>query len=38
MKETVQEYIERIQGKMAGKNPMQVQGATAQKLAKLIKA
>src|SRR5262245_25867367 len=37
MKETVQEYIQRIQGKMAGKNPMQVQGATAQKLAKLIK-
>lgn len=37
MKETVQEYIERIQGKMAGKKPMQVQGATAQKLAKLIK-
>lgn len=37
MKETVQEYIERIQRKINGKNPMQVQGATAQRLAKLIK-
>lgn len=37
MKETVQEYIQRIQGKIAGKNPVEVQGATAKKLAKLIK-
>ncbi len=37
MKETVQEYIKRIQAKIAGKKPLQVQAATAQKLAKLIK-
>jgi len=37
MKETVQEYIQRIQGKVAGKKPVQVQGAAAQKIAKLIK-
>ncbi|HWZ96738.1 MAG TPA: DinB family protein [Candidatus Dormibacteraeota bacterium] len=37
MKETVQEYIQRIQGKIAGKKPMRVQDATPQKLAKLIR-
>jgi len=37
MKETVQEYIQRIQAKIAGKNPMQVQSVTAQKIGKLIK-
>jgi uncharacterized damage-inducible protein DinB len=37
MKETVQEYIQRIQGKAAGKNPMQVQATTAKKLAELMK-
>jgi DinB family protein len=37
MKETVQEYIQRIQAKLAGKKPIQVQAATPRKLAKLIK-
>jgi uncharacterized damage-inducible protein DinB len=37
MKETVQEYIQRIQGKIAGKNPLQVQTATPKKLAGLLR-
>src|SRR5262245_44327286 len=37
MKETVQEYIQRIQSKIAGQNPVKVQGTTAQKLARFIK-
>ena len=32
MKETVQEYVQRIQSKVQGKNPLQVQAATAKKL------
>jgi hypothetical protein len=38
MKETVQEYIQRIQGKLAGQDPLKVQAATAKKLARLIQA
>jgi hypothetical protein len=37
MKETVQEYIARIQGKIAGKDPLRVQSATAKKLAGLLR-
>ncbi|MGB8323598.1 MAG: DinB family protein, partial [Candidatus Acidiferrum sp.] len=37
MQETVQQYVQRIQGKLAGQNPIKVQAATAQKLAKLMK-
>lgn len=37
MKETVQEYIQRIQGKVAGKDPLRVQTTTARKLAGLVK-
>lgn len=37
MKETVQEYIQRIQGKTAGKDPLRVQSATAKNLANLLK-
>ena len=37
MKETVQEYMRRIQGKLAGQDPLKVQAATAKKLARLIK-
>ncbi len=37
MKETPQEYTHRITGYMAGKNPLQVQAATAKKLERLIK-
>ncbi len=37
MKETVQEYIARIQGKVAGKDPLRVQSTTAKKLAGLLK-
>ncbi len=37
MKETVQEYVQRISGKIAGKDPRKVQAATAKQLAKLIK-
>jgi uncharacterized damage-inducible protein DinB len=37
MKETVQEYIRRIQGKIAGKNPLQVQTVTPKKLAGLLR-
>lgn len=37
MKETVQEYIQRIQGKIAGKDPIATQAATAKKLSALLK-
>ncbi len=37
MKETVQEYVQRIQGKLAGQDPLKVQAATPKKLARLIK-
>ncbi len=37
MKETVQEYIQRMRTLMAGKNPTKVQAATAKKLQQLIK-
>ena len=37
MKETVQEYVQRIQGKLAGQDPSKVQSATAKKLARLLK-
>lgn len=37
MKETVQEYVQRIQGKLAGQDPLKVQAATPKKLAPLIK-
>ena len=37
MRETVQQYVQRIQNKLVGQNPIKVQAATAQKLAKLMK-
>jgi hypothetical protein len=37
MKETVQEYVQRIQGKLAGQDPLKVQSTTAKKLARLIR-
>ena len=37
MKETVPEYIARIEGKIAGKDPLRVQSTTAKKLAGLLK-
>src|SRR5208282_4047103 len=37
MKETVQEYVQRIQGKLAGQDPLKVQSTAAKKLARLIK-
>jgi hypothetical protein len=37
MKETPQQYTQRIVGHMEGKKPLAVQGATAKKLARLIK-
>ena len=37
MKETVQEYVQRIRSKLAGQNPLKVQSATARKLERLIK-
>jgi DinB superfamily len=37
MKETVQEYVQRIRSKIAGQNPLKVQSATARKLERLIK-
>lgn len=37
MKETVQEYMDRISGLMEGKKPLAVQSATAKRLEKLIK-
>lgn len=36
MTESVQEYVQRIQGKLAGQDPVKVQATTAKKLAKLI--
>jgi hypothetical protein len=36
MKETVQEYVQRIQGKIAGQDPLKVQSTTAKKLARLV--
>ena len=38
MKETVQEYVQRIQGKLAGQDPLKVQSTTAKKMARLIKS
>ena len=37
MKETVQEYIQRIQGKIAGKDPLRVQAATPKRLAAVMR-
>jgi hypothetical protein len=37
MKETVQEYVQRIQSKIAAQDPLKVQAATAKKLERLIK-
>jgi hypothetical protein len=37
MKETVQEYIQRIHGKIAGKDPLRVQAATPKKLTALLR-
>ena len=37
MKETVQEYVQRIQGKLAGQDPLKVQSAATKKLARIIK-
>jgi len=37
MKETVQEYIQRIQGKIAGKDPIRTQTETAKRLTGLLK-
>jgi hypothetical protein len=37
MKETTQVYMQRIQGKLAGQDPLKVQAATAKKLSRLIK-
>jgi hypothetical protein len=36
MIETVQQYVQRIEGKLADQDPLKVQAATAQKLIKLI--
>jgi hypothetical protein len=38
MKETVQEYVQRIQGKLAGQDPLTVQTATPKKLTRLIRS
>jgi len=37
MKETVQQYVQRIQGKITGQDPLKVQSTTPKKLARLIK-
>jgi len=37
MKETVQQYIERIQAKVTGKDPLRIQASTAKTLASLLK-
>src|SRR5260370_7504980 len=37
MKETIQEYVQRIQSKIAAQDPLEVQAATAKKLERLIK-
>ena len=38
MKETVQEYVQRIQSKIAGQDPLKVQAATTKNLERLIKS
>jgi hypothetical protein len=37
MKETVQEYVQRIERKLAGKEPLRVQAATAKRLTALLR-
>ena len=37
MKETVPEYVQRIQSKIAGQDPLKVQATTAKKLQRLVK-
>jgi hypothetical protein len=37
MKETVQEYVRRIQSKLGGQDPLKAQAATAKRLQRLIK-
>jgi DinB superfamily len=37
MKETIEEYVQRIQSKIQGKDPLKVQAATAKKLEQLLK-
>jgi hypothetical protein len=37
MKETIQEYVQRIQGKLGGQNALKVQSTTTKKLQQLIK-
>ena len=37
MKETVQQYVQRIQAKIAGKDPLRTQSETAKRLAGLVK-
>lgn len=37
MQETVQQYVQRIQSKLAGQDPLKVQSATAAKLGRLLK-
>lgn len=37
MNETIQEYVQRIQGKVAGKDPLRVQAATGKNLASLLR-
>lgn len=37
MKETVQEYVQRIQGKIAGKDPLRVQATTPKRLAAVMR-
>jgi DinB superfamily len=37
MKETVQQYAQRIQGKLAGQDPLKVQASTPQKLIRMVK-
>jgi len=37
MKETIPQYVQRIQSKVAGQDPLKVQSATANKLARLLK-
>jgi len=37
LKETVQEYVQRIQGKIAGKDPLRVQATTPKRLAAVMR-
>ena len=37
MKETVQQYVQRIQAKIAGKDPLRTQSETAKRLSRLVK-